>query len=68
MEKYFDLLGLHLDSVKQSFETKGINYHITEIQGKKDRDRLKIPKVIKIIDLDETSVEIIITYFSDSLY
>lgn len=48
MEKYYNLLGLHINDVKTYFEERNINYKITEIKGKKDQDKLLIPKVIKI--------------------
>ncbi|MDU4934679.1 MAG: hypothetical protein E6X43_05045 [Peptostreptococcaceae bacterium] len=66
MNKYYELLGLHVDDVKKFFEDKNINYTIKTIQGNKDKDKLIIPKVIKISELED-SVELIITYFSDSL-
>ena len=66
MNKYYELLGLHVDDVKKFFEDKNINYTIKTIQGNKDKDKLKITKVIKITELED-SVELIITYFSDSL-
>ena len=67
MNKYYELLGLHVDDVKKVFlKTKIINYTIKTIQGNKDKDKLIIPKVIKITELED-SVELIITYFSDSL-
>ena len=66
MNKYYELLGLHLDDVKSFFEDKNINYTITTIQGNKDKDKLIIPKVIKITE-KENSVELIVTNFSDSL-
>ena len=66
MNKYYELLGLHVDDVNKFFEDKNINYTIKTIQGNKDKDKLIIPKVIKITELED-SVELIITYFSDSL-
>lgn len=66
MNKYYELLGLRVDDVKKFFEDKNINYTIKTIQGNKDKDKLIIPKVIKITELED-SVELIITYFSDSL-
>ena len=66
MNKYYELLGLHVDDVKKFFEDKNINYTIKTIQGNKDKDKLIIPKVIKVTELED-SVELIITYFSDSL-
>ncbi|MBC5995226.1 hypothetical protein EAI30_07845 [Romboutsia ilealis] len=67
MNKYYELLGLHVDDVKKFFEDKNINYTIKTIQGNKDKDKLIIPKVIKVTELED-SVELIITYFSDSLF
>ena len=66
MNKYYELLGLHLDDVKKFFERENINYTIKTIQGNKDKDKLIIPKVIKITELEDC-VELIVTYFSDSL-
>ena len=66
MNQYYERLGLHVDDVKKFFEDKNINYTIKTIQGNKDKDKLIIPKVIKISELED-SVELIITYFSDSL-
>lgn len=66
MDKYYALLGLHLDKVKEYFEINNINYTINIIQGRKDKDKLIIPKVIKISDC-ENGVELVVTHFSDSL-
>lgn len=66
MEKYYNLLGLHVNDVENHFKSKNIKYTIKTIQGKKDKDKLVIPKVIKISELDD-SVELLITYFSNSL-
>ena len=66
MDKYNNLLGLHINDVKKFFDSKNVSYTIKTIEGGKDKDKLIIPKAIKISDLDD-SVEIIITYFSDSL-
>ena len=66
MEKYYNPLGLHLEEVKKFFEDKNIKFTTKIIQGKKDQDKLIIPKVIKITEVED-SVELLITYFSDSL-
>lgn len=66
MEKYYKLLGLHLDDAKKYFEENNIDYVITILQGKKDQDKLINPRVIKIAQL-EGKVELFVTYFSDSL-
>ncbi len=66
MDKYYELLGLHLDTVKEYFDNKNINYTINIIQGKKDKDKLIIPRVIKISD-DKDGVILVVTHFSDSL-
>lgn len=66
MDKYYNLLGLHLKDVEKFFEEKNITYTVNTIKGKKDQDKLVVPKVIKISD-KEDSVELLITYFSDSL-
>ena len=66
MKKYNRLLGLHLDEVKRFFDNENIKYTITEIRGRKDKEKLIIPRVIKISQ-KENSIELIVTYFSDSL-
>ena len=66
MKKYYNLLGLHVDVVKQYFDKQNINYTIKSIEGRKDKEKLVVPRVIKISEIGE-SVELIITYFSDSL-
>ncbi|CEI73378.1 MULTISPECIES: hypothetical protein [Romboutsia] len=66
MEKYYNLLGLHLNDVLDTFKDKNIKYTIEEIKGKKDQEALIVPKVIKISETSE-GVKILVTYFSDSL-
>lgn len=66
MKKYYKLLGLHVDEVKQYFDEQNINYTVKSIEGKKDKEKLVVPRVIKISEIGD-SVELIITYFSDSL-
>ena len=66
MKEYNRLLGLHLDEVKTFFENENIKYTITEIRGRKDKEKLIIPRVIKISQ-KENSIELIVTYFYDSL-
>lgn len=66
MEKYYNLLGLHVNDVEKYFKSENIKYTIKTIQGKKDKDKLVVPKVIKISELDD-GVELLITYFSNSL-
>ncbi|MCC0633596.1 MULTISPECIES: hypothetical protein [unclassified Clostridioides] len=66
MKKYYNLLGLHIDEVKQYFDERNVAYTIKSIEGKKDKDKLVVPRVIKISEIGD-SVELIITYFSDSL-
>lgn len=66
MEKYYNLLGLHLNDVEKFFKEENINYTIVAINGRKDQEKLIVPKVIKISQIDD-SVQILITYFSDSL-
>ena len=66
MKEYNRLLGLHLDEVKTFFENENIKYTIREIRGRKDKEKLIIPRVIKISQ-KENSIELIVTYFSDSL-
>lgn len=66
MNRYYDLLGLHLDDVKKYFDDRGVIYTITILQGNKDKDKLIYPRVIKITE-KEDSVELFVTYFSGSL-
>ncbi|WP_419724915.1 hypothetical protein [Terrisporobacter petrolearius] len=66
MKKYYELLGLPLDEVKEYFDNKEIKYTTTILQGKKDKDKLIYPRVIKITQ-KENNVELFITYFSGSL-
>lgn len=66
MKKYYNLLGLHIDNVKEFFDNKNIHYSIKTVSGNKDKDKLIVPKVIKISEIGN-NVEIIMTYFSDSL-
>lgn len=66
MNKYYNLLGLHLEEVEKYFKEKNISYTIKSIQGKKDTDKLIIPRVIKISEIDN-GVELLTTKFSDSL-
>lgn len=66
MEKYYNLLGLHVNDVKKFFDNKNINYTIKTIEGGKDKDKLIVPKVIRISEIGD-SVELVITYFTDSL-
>lgn len=66
MNKYYDLLGLHINDVQNYFENNNIKYTIKTIQGKKDKEKLVIPRVIKVSE-NEDSVELVVTYFSDSL-
>ena len=57
MKEYNRLLGLHLDEVKTFFENENIKYTITEIRGRKDKEKLIIPRVIKISQ-KENSIEL----------
>lgn len=66
LKKYYELLGLHLDEVKEYFDDREINYTTTIIQGKKDQDKLIYPRVIKITE-KEDNIELFVTYFSGSL-
>lgn len=66
LNKYYELLGLHLDEVKEYFDDREINYTTTIIQGKKDQDKLIYPRVIKITE-KENNIELFVTYFSGSL-
>ncbi|GAA3659450.1 hypothetical protein [Asaccharospora irregularis] len=66
LDKYYKLLGLHINDVKEYFDKKNINYTIKTIEGKKNKENLLVPRAIKISEIDN-SVEIVITYFSDSL-
>jgi hypothetical protein len=66
LNKYYKFLGLHLDKVKQYLDENNINYEINIISGKKDKDKLTIPKVIKMSE-NNGLVKLVVTYFSDSL-
>ena len=66
MDKYYNLLGLPLDEVEKYLKENNITYTIKSIQGKKDADKLIIPRVIKVSDMD-CGVELLTTKFSDSL-
>ena len=66
MNKYYNLLGLQLEEVEKYLEEKNITYTVKSIQGKKDADKLIIPRVIKVSDID-CGVELLTTKFSDSL-
>lgn len=66
MKKYYELLGLPLDEVKQYFDNEKIKYNTTILQGKKDQDKLIYPRVIKIKQKDN-NIELFVTYFSGSL-
>ncbi|HJG95611.1 MAG TPA: hypothetical protein K8V90_00735 [Romboutsia timonensis] len=66
MDKYYNLLGLQLEEVEKYLKEKNITYTIKSIQGKKDLDKLVIPRVIKISEIDN-GVQLLITKFSDSL-
>ena len=66
MDKYYSLLGLPLKEVEKYLKENNITYTIKSIQGKKDADKLIIPRVIKISDIDN-GVEVLTTKFSDSL-
>lgn len=66
MDKYYNLLGLQLEEVEKYLKDKNITYTIKSIQGKKDLDKLVIPRVIKISEVDN-GVQLLVTKFSDSL-
>ena len=66
MDKYYSLLGLPLEEVEKYLKENNITYTIKSIQGKKDTDKLIIPRVIKISDID-SGVEVLTSKFSDSL-
>ena len=66
MDKYYNLLGLPLDEVEKYLKENNITYTIKSIQGKKDADKLIIPRVIKVSHMD-CGVELLTTKFSDSL-
>ena len=66
MDKYYNLLGLPLDEVEKYLKENNITYTIKSIQGKKDADKLIVPRVIKVSDID-CGVELLTTKFSDSL-
>jgi hypothetical protein len=66
LDKYYNLLGLPLDEVEKYLKENNITYTIKSIQGKKDTEKLIIPRVIKISELDNC-LELLTTKFSDSL-
>ena len=66
MNKYYNLLGLQLEEVEKHLKEQNITYIVNSIQGKKDTDKLIIPRVIKVSDID-CGVELLTTKFSDSL-
>ena len=66
MNKYYNLLGIELDEVEKYLKEKNITYTVKSIQGKKDEDKLIIPKVIKVSETDN-GLELLTTKFSDSL-
>lgn len=66
MNKYYNLLGLKLEEVEKYLKEKNITYTVKSIQGKKDQDKLIIPRVIKISEVD-SGVELLTTKFSDSI-
>jgi hypothetical protein len=66
LDKYYKFLGLHLDKVKQYLDENNINYEINIISVKKDKDKLTVPKVIKMSE-NNGLVKLVVTYFSDSL-
>ena len=66
MNKYYNLLGIGLDEVEKYLKEKNITYTVKTIQGKKDQDKLIIPRVIKISEVD-SGVELLTTKFSDSI-
>ena len=66
MDKYYNLLGLPLDEVEKYLKENNITYTIKSIQGKKDADKLIVPRVIKVSNMD-CGVELLTTKFSDSL-
>ena len=66
MDKYYNLLGLPLDEVEKYLKENNITYTIKSIQGKKDADKLIIPRVIKVSNMD-CGVELLTTKFSDSI-
>ena len=66
MNKYYNLLGIELDEVEKYLKEKNITYTVKTIQGKKDQDKLIIPRVIKISQVD-SGVELLTSKFSDSI-
>ncbi|HBF5480901.1 TPA: hypothetical protein KOR16_003938, partial [Clostridioides difficile] len=54
MKKYYNLLGLHVDEVKQYFDEQNINYTVKSIEGKKDKEKLVVPRVIKISEIGDS--------------
>ena len=65
MNKYYNLLGLQLEEVEKYLKEKNITYTVKSIQGKKDTDKLIIPKVIKISELDNGVELLLLTQYQE---
>ncbi|WFD11710.1 hypothetical protein [Tepidibacter hydrothermalis] len=63
---YFELFGIELSKAKQVLENNDIKYIIKETIGRKDKSLLVCPRVINIKKRNDY-IELVITYFSDSL-
>ncbi|MEJ8554437.1 hypothetical protein [Tepidibacter sp. Z1-5] len=64
--EYFELFGVELSKAKQVLENNDIKYIIKETVGHKDKSLLVFPRVINIKKRNDY-IELVITYFSDSL-
>jgi hypothetical protein len=63
---YNELLGLELEKAENILKSKNIKYIVNETKGYKDKEILKLPRVIMVKEKDN-NIELVITYFSDSL-
>ncbi len=60
------VLGLEVIDAEHILKNRGINYIVKETRGYKDTEMLKVPRVI-MIKKKEKNIELIVTYFSNSL-
>lgn len=63
---YFELFGVELPKAKQALENNDIKYIIKETVGYRDKPLLVCPRVINIKKRNDY-IELVVTYFSDSL-
>jgi len=63
---YFELFGIELSKAKQVLENNDIKYIIKETVGYRDKSLLVCPRIINIKKRNDY-IELVVTYFSDSL-